>query len=203
MFEGSIPHPEAITMTNMSNKSVNKSSAAIKALCTLLCACVLCALCAFSTAEGTPPVPPYVTVNDVDVGAQSCFNADGALCIQLKPVAQALGYQLEENSVEQDGICRYVLSLTPPQPASADQFAMNSMNATPLMVAYTVDSFGISAVAVSKDQMLLPLKQSMTLVDGEPYMPTEFYVTGMCASVVANVDANSLNIVLTDSAAAW
>ena len=84
-------------------------------------------------------------------------------------------------------VCRVVYTLTPGQD-SGDAATFE------LMVAYSIENGQPTAVAVSKNQMLLPLKQSMTLVDEEPYLPTEFFETGMCVSFTLDEATQTLDM---------
>lgn len=159
-----------------------------KYLCALLAAICLC-LALPALAEVTDAEALTLTVNGAAIDGSACLNPDGALCLPLVPVAEALGYTVEIGELEEGDAYRVVYTLTPPQPL--DGCPAQSQ----LMVAYSIEDGAPTAVAVSKDQILLPLKQSMTLVDSEPYMPTEFFETGMCAAFVLASDSQTLDIV--------
>ena len=128
-----------------------------------------------------------LSVNGAAIDASACSNADGALCLPMVPIATALGYSVEQSELSDGEAYRVVYTLTP---APAEDGTVGSQ----LMVAYSIVDGEPSAVAVSKDQVLLPLKQSMTLIDDEPYMPTEFFATGMCVTFTLDGNTNTLDI---------
>lgn len=128
-----------------------------------------------------------LTVNGTAIEGSACTNPDGALCLPLVPVAEALGYKVEISELTEGDAYRVVYTLTPqPQEGCPAQ--------PQLMVAYSIEGDQPTAVAISKDQILLPLKQSMTLKDCEPYMPSEFFETGMCVAFECAEDMQTLNI---------
>lgn len=155
-----------------------------KLICILLLA--LC-LCAALPAGANSAVDYKLTVNGSEVDADACYNSDGALCLDLLPVAEALGYSVDRSELSEGDVCRVVFTLTPGQD-SGDAATFE------LMVAYSIEDGQPTAVAVSKDQILLPLKQSMTLVDGEPYLPTEFFETGMCVTFTMDEATQTLDM---------
>ncbi|MEG2858236.1 MAG: hypothetical protein RR994_06420 [Clostridia bacterium] len=138
----------------------------------------------FSTALASSVAVENVTisVNGESIEEHLCENENEALCIPLIPVATKLGYTLDKSELEEGGAYRVVYTLTPSQPGSQ------------LMVAYSVENELPTAVAISKDQILLPLEQSMTLKDGLPYLPAEFFETGMCVEFSLDEDAGILSI---------
>lgn len=155
-----------------------------KLICIMLLA--LC-LCTALTAGADGTVEYELTVNGSDADAGTCYNSDGALCLELLPVAEALGYTVDRSELSEGDVCRVVYTLTPGQD-SGDAATFE------LMVAYSIESGQPTAVAVSKNQMLLPLKQSMTLVDEEPYLPTEFFETGMCVTFTLDDETQTLDM---------
>ena len=155
-----------------------------KLICILLIA--LC-LCAALPAGADSTVEYTLTVNGGETDAGTCYNSDGALCLELLPVAEALGYSVDRSELSEGDVCRVVYTLTPGQD-SGDAATFE------LMVAYSIENGQPTAVAVSKNQMLLPLKQSMTLVDEEPYLPTEFFETGMCVSFTLDEATQTLDM---------
>ena len=138
-------------------------------------------------ADGLDVDSMNLSVNGAAIDASACSNADGALCLPMLPVAEALGYSVDKSELSADDAYRVVYTLTP---APAEDGTVGSQ----LMVAYSIVDSEPSAVAVSKDQVLLPLKQSMTLVDDEPYMPTDFFETGMCLTFTLDGNTNTLDI---------
>ena len=157
-----------------------------KFICILLTVMCLC-LALPVLADGLDVGSMNLSVNGAAIDASACSNADGALCLPMLPVAEALGYSVDKSELSADDAYRVVYTLTP---APADDGTVGSQ----LMVAYSIVDGEPSAVAVSKDQVLLPLKQSMTLVDDEPYMPTEFFETGMCVTFTLDGNTNTLDI---------
>lgn len=142
-------------------------------------------------ADPAQPQPFLLSVDGAAIEGMTCYNPDGALCLPLLPVAGALGYTVETSELVEGDAYRVVYTLTP---APADDGSVLSQ----LMVAFSLDDEQPSAVAISKDLMMLPLKQSMTLVDGEPYMPTEFFEVGMYATFALDETTNTLNIQVID-----
>lgn len=157
-----------------------------KFICILLTVMCLC-LALPVLADGLDVDSMNLSVNGAAIDASACSNADGALCLPMLPVAKALGYSVDKSELSADDAYRVVYTLTP---APAEDGTVGSQ----LMVAYSIVDSEPSAVAVSKDQVLLPLKQSMTLVDDEPYMPTDFFETGMCVTFTLDGNTNTLDI---------
>ena len=141
-----------------------------KFICILLTVMCLC-LALPVLADGLDVGSMNLSVNGAAIDASACSNADGALCLPMLPVAEALGYSVDKSELSADDAYRVVYTLT-----------------------YSIVDSEPSAVAVSKDQVLLPLKQSMTLVDDEPYMPTDFFETGMCVTFTLDGNTNTLDI---------
>lgn len=139
-------------------------------------------------ASGVDADSLNLTVNGGEVDGSACSNAEGGLCLELLPVAEALGYEVDKSELEEGDAYRVVYTLTP---APAEDGSVGSQ----LMVAYSIEDKAPSAVAISKDQVLLPLKQSMTLKDGSPYLPTEFFETGMCVTFTLDGDTQTLDII--------
>lgn len=153
----------------------------------LLCI-LIAALCLGLALQASAAKAEYsITVNGGESDASACYNPDGALCLELVPVADALGYSVDISELSEGDVRRVVYTLTPGQD-SGDGATFE------LMVAYSIESGQPTAVAVSKDQILLPLKQSMTLVGEEPYLPLEFFETGMCVSFALDEQTQTLDL---------
>ncbi len=110
-----------------------------KLICILLIA--LC-LCAALPAGADSTVEYTLTVNGGET-AGTCYNSDGALCLELLPVAEALGYSVDRSELSEGDVCRVVYTLTPGQD-SGDAATFE------LMVAYSIENGQPTAVAVSK-----------------------------------------------------
>jgi hypothetical protein len=139
-------------------------------------------------ASGVDAASLNLTVNGGEVDGSACNNAEGGLCLEMLPVAEALGYSVDKSELEEGDAYRIVYTLTP---SPAEDGSVGAQ----LMVAYSIEDEAPSAVAISKDQVLLPLKQSMTLKDGKPYLPTEFFETGMCVTFTLDGDTQTLDII--------
>lgn len=148
-----------------------------------LCMCL--SLPAFADSMDVTTI--NLTVNGMAIDGSACSNPDGAMCLPLLPVAEALGYTTEVSELSDGDAYRVVYTLTPAPDEDGD-------TGSQLMVAYSIENEMPSAVAISKDQVLLPLKQSMMLVDSQPYMPTEFFETGMCVAFTYDDDTQTLDM---------
>lgn len=155
----------------------------------ILLAILLIAALAIAPALADPGDPQsfMLSVNGQPIDGVTCYNPDGALCLPLLSVAEALGYTVETGELVEGDAYRIVYTLTP---LPAEDGTVGAQ----LMVAYSIENELPSAVAISKDLMMLPLKQSMTLFDGEPYMPTEFFEIGMYAAFAFDEPALTLDI---------
>ena len=49
-------------------------------------------------ASGVDAVSLNLTVNGGEVDGSACSNAEGGLCLELLPVAEALGYEVQERA---------------------------------------------------------------------------------------------------------
>lgn len=161
----------------------------MKRLCCLMIIAICLCLALPAAADDDPMHVVNITLSGSPIDGGSCYNEDGALCLQMLPVAKALGYKVETSELKESDAYRVVYTLTP-KPAEDGSVGSE------LMVAYSIEDGQPLAVAVSKDQIMLPLKQSMTLADDEPYLPTEFFETGMCVMFSMDSETQTLDIQL-------